>query len=239
MAPGKIENVASGSGLVLDTKGGAQSQWSYLTFANTPLGTFGNYTGAGGMGAMPDIASYLRAPGRNLNGATRETMTRPVTIGTGTGETDPASLLQSGGSVLIATGTVTIAENIAYSGTSTEANIQQVVIIAPKIEIKGNVTQVDAWLITTGELNTCTDGGKPTAATCNNPLVINGAVTANTLQLRRTARGDSASLQDRNPLNDAAETMNLRGDAYIWAHNISVKNGTWTTRAVTELPPRY
>lgn len=237
VAPNDIGLVASGSGLANGNADGVQSAWSRLTFANTLQ--YGNFTTNTGMGTIPNIAGYLSRPGLNLAGVTRSSV-GTVTIGNGPGQTAPASLLTEG-NVLISSGTVTIADNLVYPGVTSEATMSQLVIIAPRIDIQGNVAQVDAWLVAAdstgaGTINTCSDipATAPLSTTiCSTPLTINGALTANRLFLRRTAGAD------RTSLSQPAEVLNLRGDAYIWAYNMSAKNGTWTTRSVTELPPRY
>lgn len=244
LAPGTggvstVQAVASGSGLANGYTSSAQSAWSKLTFANTPL--YGNYASPTNTGVIPNIKNYLMRADLNLGSAKRQIVKGDVTISNGAGSMSPASLTSAGGGIVISNGTVTIADNITYGGGSDENTMPQVVIVAPRINIQGNVTQVDAWLIAanetnTGTINTCSDVA-PTAALsttiCDKPLHVNGAVTANTVWLRRTAGSTTA-----NP-KEPAETLNLRGDAYIWAHNLSVKNGRWTTRTVTELPPRY
>ena len=67
---------------------------------------------------------------------------------------------------------------------------------------------------------------------CNLPPTITGPVLAGKLYLYRTY--DSGTAPDT-----AAETINLRGDAYLWANRTARQNGSWQTVQVREVPPRY
>lgn len=231
LAPGAIRNTATGSGLVREHSSPNQASWSKLTFSNA-ASPYGRFASATAMGTIPNIAGYfagISMPGQKIS------RTGAVTIGN-TSSDKPSDLTQPGGRVLVATGKVTIADNIVYNAAGTVGDMRQVVIIAPDIEIRGNVTQVDAWLIASDSINTCSDVAVAAAlssAICNQPLKVNGALTATSIYLRRTAGNDKTTrLQP-------AEILNLRGDAYMWARTVSEQNGTWTTRAVIELPPRY
>lgn len=141
---------------------------------------------------------------------------------------------------------VTISGNIKYTSgkISSIYDIPQVVIIAKNINIKGNVTNVDAWLIakgstvsTNGEINTCSDVYKTaplSGSICNKKLVVNGPVMASKLYLRRTAGAGSNGSKDGDP----AEVFNLRPDAYMWAYIRSIGSSRAQTVYSTELPPR-
>lgn len=231
LAPSLIKNVASGSGLALGHNSSDQASWSRLTFANSAA-PYGNFASATAMGTIPNIAGYFAGvtmPGQKINRAGAVTISN-------TSSDKPADLTQPGGRVLIASGKVTIADNIVASAAAKVDDMRQVVIIAPDIEIAGNVTQVDAWLIATNSINTCSDvavSAPLSSSICNRPLKVNGALTGTTVYLRRT------SGNDKDTRREAAEILDLRGDAFIWARGVSEKNGTWTTRSVTELPPRY
>lgn len=143
--------------------------------------------------------------------------------------------------------TVTITGNITYTGEvlTSLSDIPQVVIIAQNIIIADGVTQIDAWLVTTGtgaqgRINTCgtgvgiTETSALTYQQCTDKLLVNGPVIANHLILRRTA-GSGTGAESGNP----AEVFNLRGDAYLWAVNYNLGLGRLPTVANKELPPRY
>jgi hypothetical protein len=112
--------------------------------------------------------------------------------------------------------------------------IPQLVIIANNITIVSNVTNVDAWLIAKNDLATCdvNSSNGSFVNTCRNGLRINGPVMASRTIMRRTTFNTSDPKQ-------AAETVNLRGDAYIWANQLARSAGKWQTVYTTELPPRY
>ena len=79
------------------------------------------------------------------------------------------------------------------------SQIPQILIFADAIDITENVTQIDAWLIVSGEINTCSTlqknsrGEKSDANACNKTLLFNGPVFAQTLRLNRTAGALQAS----------------------------------------------
>lgn len=219
LAPGTVSNMASGSALAPSTGAGtAQSAWSRLTFANT--GGFGQYAPAASMGVIPDIAKYFQQ--------TTSPLITKNTVG------DITINAYAANTVILSSGTVTINANInAPNGTipNLGALSQMVIIAAGGIRISQNVTNIEAWLITpNGTIDTCYEQpGNLSTSLCDKPLAINGAVEAKSLRLRRTF-GD-----EKTP----AETVNLRGDAYLWARQQSEAVGTYQTKQVTDLPPRY
>ena len=238
---------ASGSGLNNGSGNPSQSTWSNLTFANTggssgcSFGCYNFSLSSGGL--VSQFASQASTPAVsgtvNLNDFASGTYRADnVTLsGTtiGAGKTI----------VLVASGTVTIDGTIAYEDISYTNiySIPQVIIRAPLINIRGGATQVDAWLLATsgagtGVLNTCSDVGVTvnlTADICNNRLVINGPVVADTVYLRRTAGSDSQPAERGTP----AETFNLRADAYLWANAYGSGSSRVQTVYTKELSPRF
>ena len=142
------------------------------------------------------------------------------------------------GSVAIkTTGTVTMDHRVKYSqgALQKDSEIPQLIVYAGNIDVSPAVTGIDAWLVTTGKLDTC--GGVGDASlrlgdACSEQLTINGPIIASRLALKRTTYKTSAP-------KEPAEQIHLRGDTYIWANRISQLNGSWKTTYVTELPPRY
>ena len=137
---------------------------------------------------------------------------------------------------------VTISGDITYaSGPYANADqIPQVVIIAKTINIRGAnsataVNNIDAWLIATDYVNTCSDvaAGALTTALCATQLVVNGPVMTNKLFLWRTAGAQTGSDEV------AGEVFNLRADVYLWALAQAAKSGRLQTATETELPPRF
>jgi len=137
---------------------------------------------------------------------------------------------------------VTINGDITYaSGPYANADqIPQVVIIAKTISIRGAnsanaVKNIDAWLIATSSINTCSDvaAGALTTTLCATQLVVNGPVMTNKLFLWRTAGAQTGSDEV------AGEVFNLRADVYLWALAQAAKSGRLQTATETELPPRF
>ena len=132
-------------------------------------------------------------------------------------------------------------------------SIPQVLIIAKKgIDVKENVNQIDAWLVTDGNVNTCTEFtiGSGSSEQCTNPLIINGPVVAKSLSLNRTAganpgsgAGDTSNVLYKNLANDGSvtpgEIFNLRPDTLYWAYGQSQRFSQANVTYIRELAPRY
>lgn len=241
VAPGSVANIASQSG----ANGGnasPQSAWSKLTFANTgtPVGctpAYGCFDGASNMGKIPSVSAFVKTAmynGAALNHDQGAASFSASDIG---GIVPGANVNNFMGSASITTtGTITIDKDITYNtGSLTNANgIPQLILIGNNINITGNVKHIDAWLIATGTINTCSDVAQTAvrSTNCSNQLVINGPIMANQLLLDR-------SYYDKSKPEDAAEKINLRSDSYIWSSNVARQNGQWQTVYSTDLPPRY
>ena len=206
--------------------------------------------------SIPDVAASFASPGAIISG-TITPNNLLATAGTyiGTSGSDlvlDVSVLDPGKSVILkASGTVTIIGNQTYNPDnngakySSASQLPQLVIIANKIIINDNVTNVDAWLIASGVdgiVETCNTGSptyvlndplKLTSDKCKTPLTVNGPVMAKQLWLRRTA-GSGTDLASGDP----AEVFNLRPDAYLWAATRATGSGRVQTMYTTELPPR-
>jgi hypothetical protein len=153
--------------------------------------------------------------------------------------------------VINATGhKVTINSNIRYTSERlyNSKDIPQVVIIADQIDITDNasgpnkVTNLDAWLIATNSINTCSSvpmgtgsGTNLSSQVCNDKLTVNGPVMTNKLYLRRTAGSGTGAINSGDP----AEVFNLRADAYMWSYERAKKLNIVKSVYTVELPPRY
>jgi len=117
--------------------------------------------------------------------------------------------------------------------------IPQVILIGKDINIHEGVSRLDAWLLASGDLNTCTNSTNNRNATlkstvCNNQLVINGPVYTNKLYPDRTFGS-----RDENDKAKAGEVFNLPASTSIWLYNQSKTSGAIDTVSLKELPPRY
>ncbi|MEO5950789.1 MAG: hypothetical protein ABIQ04_05055 [Candidatus Saccharimonadales bacterium] len=239
---GRNSGAASGAGLVNGSPTEPQDSWSALTFANRG-GIFGSFGGATTLPAKPAIATYFLSKPSTIisgdlsltdrSGILRYNGVNPINIG--------ASTIKKNKSIVILApnATVTIINDISYvPGPFNQiSELPQAIIIASSINIKGNVTNVDAWLIATNNINTCSDVAtniKLGSNICTNTLKINGPVVSNKLYLRRTAGSNTGAASD-----DPAETINLRADAYLWAQAQVNGNSNATTVFSYEVPPRF
>lgn len=150
------------------------------------------------------------------------------------------------------TGTIRLGSNNSQYFTSIYSLPQVLLIADGGVNIDPSVNQVDAWIITNGNLNTCTGFtvGSGTERQCKSTLIVNGPVFANSVSLNRTGGayagagnfGTSDVLQ-KDVANGGsitpAEIFNLRMDTLYWAYSqaqrFSQANATYTR----ELAPRY
>jgi len=253
-AAGLIKGTASGSAFagstgLLDSSAGI-CKYSTLSFANAGSSTCTNDTKKGeydysSLGSLSGVAASFPTVGSTPLANSNLDNLPGVYKATG-------GLIISGGNIKKGQWIVINApsENITINGNITYTNdslqnineIPQVVIIANNINIADNVTQVDAWLIAKGSLNTCssTDGtnlapaAKLDVGMCKQKLMVNGPVSAGRLYLRRTA-GSGTGVASGDP----AEVFNLRADAYLWATARANVNSKIQTVYTTELPPRF
>ncbi len=239
---------ASGAGLVNQTNN-EQTAWSKLTFANkdeTGADAFGSYTNAGSFPAAPDVAGYFAASQNqqpigagsvDVGSLAFNTSDTPV-VRTAGNVTVTGGTIPGGKSVVIvSTGTVTITGNLNYSdGPFTSVSqIPQLVIIAKNIIIQSAVGHIDAWLIASDTINTCSDfTGNLTSNKCSTELDVNGPVITGRLLLNRTAGSET----DEHS-GDPAERFNLRPDAFLWAQLLAQGSNKAQTVYSTELPPRF
>ncbi len=246
-AVGNIIGAASGSAYAGSGLANATNcNESQLSFANssasgscsstTPIG---NYTNSS---TIPDVSASFPAAGAPLIGSGDLAIQSKSGVFTTAGVTLSGGNIQAGRWVVInaPSADITINGNITYDNGTLHslADIPQVVIIANNINITGNVTQVDAWLIAKSSLNTCSDvayNAQLDSKTCNQSLVVNGPVMAGQLYLRRTAGSGTGQANSGDP----AEVFNLRPDAYMWASlRATGSSGRVQTVYTTELPPR-
>lgn len=251
---GSNSKFASGSGLSdqpceTPTTCKPQAAWSKLTFANkneAGVDAFGNYTTLAGFRSAPGVAAFFgavqnKAPvgsGSVDISSLAFNTGDPIQVRTADNLTITGSNIPAGKSVvIIASGTVTIAGNIAYTdGALTKLrDIPQVVIIANNINITDSVGHVDAWLVANDTINTCSNfTGNLTSGKCAGLLELNGPVVTGKLILNRTAGSDTGAQS-----GDPAERFNLRADAYLWAQLQSIGNNKAQTVYSVELPPRF
>ncbi len=228
-APNSVNLLASQSGAI-NGSSADQSQWSRLTFANNgSTCQYGCFAGPSELGRIPDIRNALT--GVNIT----HQRTGPVSTA------DIASIAGNlndvaGSNAIVTNGTITIDQNITYhsTGLPNSQSIPQLILVGRNINIAPNVTRVDAWLIADDTINTCSGIAQADlrSTNCQLPLRINGPLMASQLLLHRTYSNTA------DP-SAAAEVINLRGDAYVWANRITKQNGSWQTTHTIELPPRY
>jgi hypothetical protein len=230
-------NIASsGAGLKNGNPSSSKGEWSKLTFANK-MSSYGSYSPL----ALSTARSFFA--GLQSTGSTVNTGQSGVyDIGTASigGATNIDIAESSKGRSLIVRGNdITIDGNITVNNTNRQntGEISQIVILAHNIKIQDNVTNIDAWLLTTGSdgtIDTCSNVVTTLDATkCSQVLTVNGAVMTSRLYLKRTAGADA------NTPQSAAEVFRLRPDAQLWAYKYANTSDRAQTVYVQELPPRF
>lgn len=251
---GMASGAAFNGGLGITDVSGEVCDFSKLTFTNAEVATCSSDTEKGNYNshrAIPDVAASFAGGDSNFVPSAVAQGVQPVSdlasgIYTSNGNvTLSLSTLLPGKSIILKVhGTVNIIGNQTYSPNNNGVNytgisqLPQLVIIADDdINISGNVTQIDAWLIAKAKINTCIEGGETTPLTanmCSDLLTVNGPVMAQRLFLRRTA----GSGTDAANSGDPAEIFNLRADTYLWSFARATSSGRIQTVYTTELPSR-
>ncbi len=146
----------------------------------------------------------------------------------------PLSITKS--HVIYSTGTITIGSNLLYEDqVYTNPNqIPEYVIYAKSINIECGVQEVNAWLVTEGTINTCSDVSDVNAAGRSNQLVINGVIVADKIDLGRTY-GAGTGKYSAIP----AEIIKLSPFAQLYSKSESTEKPTIYTTYRRELAPRY
>ena len=222
----------------------------------------------------PNINVAAASPLTNTSNGSR---TAEYILTSGDGVINSTVVRGAGSPVLVirVPGTLTINSNICYGTGSCQgyentlvlgsrnsqrfsniSEIPQVIIMANRINISENVTQLDAWLVavgSSGTVNTCYqfNSGASTSDNCSKTLIINGPTVANSILLNRTAGAYTRSTfgqNDRpgaeNNLTDdgsmtPAEIFNYRPDTLLWGYQQSQNFSQATITYSRELSPRY
>lgn len=157
--------------------------------------------------------------------------------------------------IVVVSGNLDITNDIVYPSQN-YTNIyqlpQNVIFVDGNVTIAPNVQRVDAWIIATGNLNTCTvrENAKGTATiavgwnqntACDKQLVFNGPVMTSSVSLNRTYGSDPTNAY--SPRSDRyvpAEIFNLSAATYLWAYAQAGRYDSSYTEAYSrELAPRY
>lgn len=254
---GADKDVGSGAGL----RGGSiydvnqRDNWSKLTFANDP--EYGGYVK--GFQNQPGVSDYVDAATStgavtlagsvpaNAIASNPSDIYRASTPGTTIELGEQTGI--TGSKLIYVNGDVTITGNITLAdATYTDpADIPQVIIVANNIDIRDNVSRIDAWLITyqieddgddattNGNIDTCSNGppiDQRNSNQCNNLLEVFGPVLSQTLELNRTGPvvfGPDAP----------AERFNGRLEGYFWAFERQQTKDTAQTVNIVEAPVRF
>ena len=220
----------------------------------TISGLSGNYTYTGwDSGLAISNASSNVTYNAEANSAVLKSATGTITLDAGSG----SDLNFNTGDVktsIVYAKNVVINSNIIVSNNpmSSAGQAKAVIIVATgDIKIASNVTRIDAWLVSGGEINTCyKDNGRTITNVkdlaldvCNQTLVIDAPVYAKNIKLFRTAGGSGAVSGSGGMSSDEqmkrAEVFNFNTVNYFWAQTEIQSTETITTTDIKELPVRY
>ena len=148
--------------------------------------------------------------------------------------------------IFYSSGDIEITSNF-YNDIDYEANrVRQVIIIADgNINIDQYVTNIDAWIIAGGTLNTCSIDGVPQAVenldynTCNRQLTINGPVYAKNVVFSRTHGANANPESGDGDLTEPAERIDYTPVSLMWSYYMSALYDKPSTVHIKELAPRY
>lgn len=155
--------------------------------------------------------------------------------------------------IYYSSGDIQIKSNITDDNNYSNINdVNQVIILANNININENVTRLDAELVASNNINTCTGHNTDNlnSDTCNKSLTINGPVYSSSLTLPRTFGGDPSidesgdralsGLDSANgSLNSPAERLDYNPLSILWGYAQSTKEKIPNTVYLKKLAPRY
>lgn len=251
-AYGPISGFASGSALSLGNvykgNGSIAENYSTLSIANSDKNNIGNSQ----IGPNPSLRTRLNTY-----------LSQPLGSSISSFSSVPSNSDKT--QVFVTNGTLNIDHNIEASGqySSIYQIPRTIIFVNGNVNIKPEVTRIDAWIIATGTINTCqgdsgqfrsgsfTDGDRGTttivkngsagsgneAPVCEHELTFNGAVIAGGVNLKRTYGSDPETGTTRYT---PAEVFDLSADNYFWAYAQAGRyNSSYTEAYSRELAPRY
>jgi hypothetical protein len=139
---------------------------------------------------------------------------------------------------------IDIDKNVKYTGNYTSLDsIPKVVIYAKNVNISCKVSRIDALIIATGTVKTCSNGGNINSKDRSNQLIVNGAIIAKELEADRTY-GAGAGTDPETGNNYSiipAEIINFDPSLYLWGkfRSESDPSKSLKTTYSRELPPRF
>lgn len=150
------------------------------------------------------------------------------------------SIVDNDDSQILCANNVTIESDIKIGDGEIYNNykLPQVYIIANgDISIYDDVSRVDAWLISSGIINTCSnvDNDSLSADTCKKPLTLNAPLVADKVEFRRTYGADYHS----GSLATAAEEIDFSPSAIIDSFYRAKNDTLPRTVYLEEIAPRY
>lgn len=230
---------------------------NFLTFANTPdnghyttqTKCIPNYFGL----LEPGSDSTITSNSRNINGFTANEQTLVVPGGApgGTFTTSGNWNVNSSYTILI-DGDLFINRDIQFGtnyGNAANLNIPSLVfVVNGDILIEDSVNQIDAILISHGEVWTCADNSgtqitEVAENVCSEPLTVNGAIITNRLNLMRTHEQSglrTGGVHDSS--SGPAEVINFLPEFYLSEPIFKspyLSDDAFQTVQIKDLPPIY
>lgn len=258
---GNVKNFSSGASFAVGSKLVSSPSSSPLNTDNSPL-TISNTNHLGSSGVLHNSAYSTRL---QTFLETNQRLKNNGIITALSGDTLGAMTNISDTRILRRDGNLKITGNIE-TATGPYQSIYQipqiVIFVHGNLEIASDVTQIDAWLVVDGEIDTCSNNiaghpgfvygetaadaiGIPSGA-CSKQLVFNGPVMAGSLKLNRSFGSDplinyrTGTFGAASTKYAAGEVFNLSANTYLWGYAQAGRYGSSYTEGYSrELAPRY
>lgn len=249
---------------------------SPLTVANTECGNLSSgLSNTLGNSGITNNSTYRVRLQTYLENHADRTLDSSDTITVRVGETDRRyytlnnldTSRMAGTTIIKVPGNLRITKNILTDNTHPYSSIydlpQVILFVNGNVEISSDVTEIDAWIVASGSIDSCYEfvstqtesdaNNSYMSNTCTKQLVFNAPVMASSLDLHRSYGADVITTDRRGTFNhlgsvgssdaqkyNAAEVFNFRADVYLWSYAQAGRyDSSYTETYSRELAPRY
>ncbi len=216
----------------------------HLTIANSQCSGAEQVTALGDSKIISESTTLQKLYSRYVEGRAESILIQQDTLTAGditAKGLDPNNFFSSHPLVVYSSGDLVISTNIlsTTSRTYSQNFTPQVILIAEgNIKIDQTVTNLDAWIVAGGEVDTCTSGHDAISLhsnVCNQQLTIRGAILANKISLKRTYGGDV----NTGSINTPAEIIHYTPALMLFTARESERSLLPETTYLHKLPVRY
>lgn len=216
----------------------------HLTIANSQCSGAEQVTALGDSKIISESTTLQKLYSRYVEGRAESILIQQDTLTAGditAKGLDPNNFFSSHPFVVYSSGDLVISTNIlsTTSRTYSQNFTPQAILIAEgNIKIDQTVTNLDAWIVAGGEVDTCTSGHDAISLhsnVCNQQLTIRGTILANKISLKRTYGGDV----NTGSINTPAEIIHYTPALMLFTARESERSLLPETTYLHKLPVRY